>query len=69
MWSFVHLIDGPSGMDIVMVYFQTEAVQMITLFYNNHICLLLQRHAILLQVLLRLDQGLGGLRGLEIEIL
>ena len=50
-------------MDIVMVYFPTDAVQMITLFYNNHICLLLQRHAILLQVLLRLDQSLGGLRG------
>ena len=53
-----------------MVYFSTDAVQMITLFYNNHICLLkLQRHAILLlQVLLGLDQSLGGLRG-EIEIL
>ena len=65
MWSFVHLIDGPSGMDIVMVYFPIDAVQMITLFYNNHICLLkLQRHAILLlQVLLGLDQSLGGLRG------
>ena len=50
MWSFVHLIDGPSGMDIVMVYFQTEAVQMITLFYNIHICLLLQRDAVLPQV-------------------
>ena len=37
-------------MDIVMVYFTTDAVQMITLFYNNHICLLLQRDAILPQV-------------------
>ena len=65
MRSFVHLIERPFGVDIDMVYFPIDAVQMITLFYNNHICLLkLQRHAILLlQVLLGLDQSLGGLRG------
>ena len=39
MWSFVHQIDGPSGVDIVMVYFHNGAVQITSQFYKNQIWL------------------------------